>query len=312
MRPSLAVLTIAAGLALPTGVAAASTVSVDPPGGPAVLESGPFASDVTSRLVNFSALEFRDAAQPLTAGAGCTAGPPVSCVATDQDIRFGPASDRFRGFSLAPITISAGGGSDTIRTAGARNVVTAGGGNDQVWENGNASGSVDGGPGNDKLFSFEASADDVGGPGNDLVTTGSARLDNMLSGGDGNDELVASGFGAGTVDGGSGADVIVLDAQFGGYSADGGNGNDVIAGGPDSSEVTAGGGSDVVDVSGDGPGDTVDCGSGVDVVFYDAGDSVSRNCEIRTRGAAPRLPQIADARADAAAFVAAMPAIPAF
>src|SRR3954454_24061364 len=136
MRPSLVLLTVTAGLALPTGVAAASTVSVDPSGGPAVFESATLASDVTSRLVAFTSVEFKDAAQTLTAGPGCVAGPPVSCAAIEQDIHFGPGNDRFRAFSLEGIAISAGGGNDTIRSAGGVNIVRAGAGNDSVWEDG--------------------------------------------------------------------------------------------------------------------------------------------------------------------------------
>ena len=312
MRTPLVVVVLTAGFALPTGVAAASTVSVDPPGSPAVFESGASASDVTSQFVDGTTLQFKDAAQALTAGAGCTAGPPVSCEASDQDIRFGSGSDRFRGFSLAPITISGAGGADTIRAAGQINTISAGTGNDSVWENGNGRGSVKGDGGNDKLYSFEAAANIQGGSGDDLLTTSSARLNNLLSGGDGDDELVVTGAGEGTVGGGADDDVIVLDAPFGGWTANADGGNDIVAGSTGADTVFGGRGNDVIDVSGDGGGDTVDCGTGTDVVAYDAGDTLSRNCEIRYRGSLGTIPQVQDARDDAAAFVAAMPAIPAF
>jgi Ca2+-binding RTX toxin-like protein len=308
----LAVLTAAAGLALPTGVAAASTVSADPPGTPAVFESGLAASDVTSQLVAFNTVQFKDAAQALAAGTGCAAGPPVACAAMDQDLRFGPMSDRFRGFSLARITISGGGGSDTIRTAGSRNLVSAGGGDDMVWENGNSGGTVKGDAGDDKLYTFEAEADLQGGTGDDLLVTRSARLGNQLAGGDGDDELVAMSPGTGALAGGGGNDVIVLDTPFGGFSADGGGGSDTVAGSSGADQVAGGAGSDLIDVSGDGPGDSVDCGTGIDVAFYDAGDVVSRSCELRLHGPAPANPRVTAARADANAFIAAMPAIPAF
>jgi Ca2+-binding RTX toxin-like protein len=312
MRPTpLAVLTITAGLALPTGVAAASTVSVDPPGGPAVFQSGPAASDVTSQLTD-TTLSFKDAAQVLTAGTGCVAGPPVSCEAVDQDIRFGNANDRFRAFSFGAIAISAGGGSDTLRASGLYNIVSAGAGNDQVWENGSSNGSVKGDGGNDKLYSFEASANVQGGAGDDLLTTRSSRSDNLLSGGDGEDRLVVTGAGSGTVNGGTDADVIVLDAELGGYTAGGDGGNDIVSGSPGADIVNGNGGSDLIDVSGDGGGDTVDCGTGSDVVGYDEGDTVSRNCEVRHQGSLGTIPQVEDARDDAAAFIAAMPAIPPF
>jgi Ca2+-binding RTX toxin-like protein len=313
MRPTpLAVLTIAAGLALPTGVAVASTVSVDPPGSPAVFQSGPAASDVTSQLVGGTTLQFKDAAQALTAGTGCVAGPPVSCDATNQVIHFGNGNDRFRAFSLEPITITSDGGADTIRAAGSVNTISAGGGNDSVWENGNGVGSVKGDGGNDKLYSFEAAANIQGGTGNDLLTTSSARLTNLLNGGDGDDELVATGGGEGTINGGTDDDVIVLDTPFGGWTANADGGNDIVAGSDGRDTVFSGGGSDLIDVSGDGGQDTVDCGSGADVVVYDTGDTISRNCEIRYRGSIGTIPQVQDARDDAAVFVAAMPAIPPF
>jgi Ca2+-binding RTX toxin-like protein len=310
MRSSLAVLTITAGFALPTGVAAASTVSVDPPGGPAVVEAGPAASDITSQLTD-TTLSFKDAAQVLTAGPGCVAGPPVSCEAEDQVIHFGNANDRFRARSFGSITITAGGGADTIRASGVFNVISGGGGADRVWENGNSNGSVSGDGGNDQLYSFEASARMMGGAGDDLLTTSSSRFDNELAGGDGDDELVVTGAGSGTVAGGAGSDVIVLDADAGGYVAEGEGSADIIAGSPWSDTVNGGGGNDKIDVSGDGPGDTVDCGTGTDTVAYDIGDTISLDCENRRRSALS-LPAVQQARDEAAAFVAAMPAIPPF
>jgi Ca2+-binding RTX toxin-like protein len=312
MRFSLAVLTLAAGVVVPTGVAHASTVSVDPGTGAAVFQSGPAASDVTSQLVAFTSVQFKDAAQTLTAGTGCVAGPPVGCAATEQDIRFGNGNDRFRAVSIQPITITAGGGADSIRTAGSFNTVSAGTGNDSVWENGNSKGSVKGDGGNDKLYSYEASANIQGGAGDDLLTTTSPRFDNSLSGGTGDDDLVVTGVGSGTLSGGDDDDVIVIDAQFGGYTADGGAGNDVISGSPGADTVTGGPGTDYIDVSGDGPGDTVDCGSGFDVAIYDAGDVVAKNCELKTHGPVGAIAPVTSARNDAAAFIAAMPAIPAF
>jgi Ca2+-binding RTX toxin-like protein len=308
---SLAVLTITAGFALPTGVAAASTVSVDPPGGPAVFTSGPGASDVTSQLTGMT-LSFKDDAQALTAGPGCVAGPPVSCDAVDQVIHFGNAADRFRARSFEGITITAGGGADTLRAAGEFNVISAGGGSDKVWENGDSNGSVSGDGGNDELYSFEAAARMQGGAGDDLLTTSSSRFDNQLSGGDGDDELVVTGAGGGTVSGGTDDDVIVLDADASGYTANGEGGADTISGSPWSDIVNGGGGSDVIDVSGDGPGDTVDCGSGNDFVAYDPGDTIARNCEYRYPGTIGPLTNVEQARAHAGAFIAAMPAIPAF
>jgi Ca2+-binding RTX toxin-like protein len=312
MRPTpLALLTLTAGLALPTGVAVASTVSVDPTGGQALFTSGPAPSDVTSQLTD-TTLAFKDAAQILTAGPGCVAGPPVSCSAVDQVIRFGNGSDRFRAFSFGSITITGGGGGDTLRAAGESNVVSGGAGADRVWENGNSIGSVRGDGGNDELYSFEASARMQGGAGDDLLTTSSSRFDNDLDGGDGDDELVVTRAGSGTVSGGTGSDVIVLDADAGGYVANGEGSADTISGSPWSDTVNGGGGNDLIDVSGDGGGDVVDCGAGTDVVYYDAGDSVSRNCERRRRTSPGTIDEVQQARDHAAAFVTLMPAIPPF
>jgi Ca2+-binding RTX toxin-like protein len=313
MRPTFALLTVAAGVALPTGVAAASTVSVDPAGGPAVFLSGAPASDVTSRVAD-GFVTFKDSLQPLTAGANCTAGPPVACAATAQDIRFGYGNDRFRGFSRFQISVSGGGGRDAIRAAGEYNIVSGGNGNDSVWENGNSLGAVNGDAGDDRLYTFEAPARLHGGTGNDLLVAGAVNFGNQLAGDDGNDELVvpASAGGSGTATGGAGADVIVIDTQFGGYTIDGGSGSDTIDGGPGVDTVTGGSGGDVIDVSGDATADSVDCGSGFDIVYFDAGDTVASNCEIRRPGPAPALPQVTAARANADAFVTAMPAIPAF
>jgi Ca2+-binding RTX toxin-like protein len=312
MRPtSLALLTLTAGFALPTGVAVASTVSVDPAGSPAVFQSGPGTSDVTSQLTG-TTLSFKDAAQLLTAGPGCVAGPPVSCEAVDEVIHFGIGADRFRARSFGSITITGGGGADTLRASGQFNLISAGGGNDKVWENGDSNGSVSGDGGSDELYSYEAAARMQGGAGEDLLTTSSTRFDNELSGGDGDDELVVTGAGSGTVSGGTDADVIVLDADAGGYTANGEGGADTISGSPWADTVNGGGGNDLIDVSGDGGGDTVDCGSGGDIVAYDAGDTIARNCEVRHRGSIGSIAKVQDARDHAAAFVASRPAGPAF
>src|SRR5690348_9389480 len=95
MRSQVALLTVTAGLAMSTGVAAASTVQVE--NGAAVFRSGSRASDLVTRQVGLPAFSFEDALQTTTAGAGCTAGPPVSCAADSQDIRLSNKADSFRG-----------------------------------------------------------------------------------------------------------------------------------------------------------------------------------------------------------------------
>jgi Ca2+-binding RTX toxin-like protein len=313
MRSTFALSLIAAGLALPAGVASASTVSVPVAGGPAVFQSGGKASDLVSRL-DFTSLAFKDFAQALSAGAGCTAGPPVSCDATRQELHFSPRNDRFRGFSNAEIVIDAGAGKDTLRTAGLWNIVDAGDGADSVWENGDSIGSVHGGAGADKLYSFEAAANIFGDGGDDLLVDGSfSGRPHALDGGDGSDELVtlSSGRGSGAATGGAGADVIVIDTPVGDWTIDAGSGPDTVSGGPGVDTISAGSGNDVIDVTGDGNADDVTCGGGYDKVYADPEDTVAADCEIIV-GATPSLPAVAAAREDAADFVAAMPDIPAF
>jgi Ca2+-binding RTX toxin-like protein len=314
MRSPLALATLAAGLALPAGIASASTVSVPATPGPAVFQGGTLASDLTTRLEPVLGLQLEDFAQTLTPGAGCVAGPPVACAGTtSQDIRFGNRADAFRGYSRGPITITAGGGRDSIRAAGEWNSIYAGDGADSVWENGNSLGSVNGEGGDDKLYTFESPARLHGGTGNDLLVTGAFNWGHQLTGDEGADKLVAlaSGSGSGIASGGDGADVIVIDTSAGGYTADGGAGNDTLSGGPDADAISGGAGKDTIDVTGDGVADTVECGTEVDTVYADPEDSVAADCE-RVRRTAPVLAAVATARADAAAFVAAIPAIPAF
>jgi hypothetical protein len=296
-------MSVTAGLLAVPGVAAASTVSVDVPGGPAVFRSGPQASDLTVT----PSLEWSDAAQPLIAGPGCVQGPPVTCSAFAQDIRFGGGNDRYRSFTPFPITVSGAGGADSIRAAGLYNTVDAGNGADQVWENGDSVGDVDGGYGNDKLYSFEADTPVDGGPGNDLVITAATTFRDVQLTGDGGDDEIVARSARGTASGGNGNDVIALADAGAGWTANGGPGADVIGGSAFPDTVAGGGGNDIIDVSGDGPGDSVNCGGGIDTVIYDVGDVISGNCETRRIGPLAEQPKITRARADAAAFVAAMP-----
>src|SRR4051812_39102307 len=133
MRSTVALLTVSAGLIASTGVAAASTVQVE--NGAAVFRSGSRASELVTHDVGLPAFSFEDARQVTTAGPGCTAGPPVSCVADSQDIRLSNKADSFRGRSSFPLTVTAGGGADSIRAAGGDNIVYGGDGGDDVWAN---------------------------------------------------------------------------------------------------------------------------------------------------------------------------------
>src|SRR4051794_25453336 len=252
MRLTLAMMTLTAGFAPPTGVAAASVVAVPNPGGPAVFVSIS-ASDVVSQLVAFTSLQFKDLAQPLTAGPGCVPGPPVGCPATiHQELHFRSAADRFRAFSNAHITISAGGGPDTIRAAGDLDTISGGAGDDDIWENGNTPGTIKGDAGNDEIYSYEADSNLQGGIGNDLLVSHSNLINIKMSGGDNDDQLVVESVGKGTLTGDAGNDTIVLNTQFGGFTADGGPGLDTIAGSAGKDKIFGGDDNDVINVTGGG------------------------------------------------------------
>ena len=304
MRSKVALLTVTAGLAMSTGVAAASTVQVED--GAAVFRSGSRASDLVTRDVGFPAFSFADALQSISAGTGCTAGSPVTCDADRQDIRLSGRPDRFRGRSSFPISVTAGGGADSIRASGGENTVSGGDGNDDIWANGNSGSTVSGGAGADRIYGFETEPQLQGDGGGDLLVMAASSFGGQISGGDGADELVNRGLGRASLSGDGGNDVIVLDSSFSGSAASGGVGNDTIQGGAGADTPNGDGGYDVIVSAGDGEIDTVDCGSGWDVVYADADDVVD-HCEVVLIGDAPELPQVAAAREDAQDFVAAMP-----
>ncbi len=306
MRFSLAPVTLTIAVLVPAGVASASTISLT--GTTMEYQAAPKASDV---IVSRS-LEVKELLQPVTVGAGCVPGPPISCPgATSARFDFGNKADTFRSFSFFPYTINGNGGGDAIRAAGLRNFVDGGDGRDSIWENGNSSGIVHGDDGDDKLFSFEASSEVHGNADDDLVVTGAAGNGALLTGDGGFDQVVATS-GGGVASGGARADTIVVDA-FQAWTIDGGPGADTIKAGSGQDTVTSGGGNDVVDVSGDAESaDSVTCGNGrYDTVYADSDDVIAGDCE-SVSYSTPALAAVDTARADAAAFIAAMPAIPAF
>jgi hemolysin type calcium-binding protein len=130
-------------------------------------------------------------------------------------------------------------------------------------------------------------------------------------GGEGDDEFVVT-FGGGSASGGIGADTIVVDT-FRTWAIEGGAGPDTIRAGTGQDGVAGGDGNDTIDVSGDpGSADSVSCGHGrADAVYADDDDLIAADCEAVSLST-PVLAAADTARADAAAFVAAMPAIPAF
>ena len=306
MRSSLALLTLTIAIGAPAGVASASTVSLD--GTTMDYQAGPKASDVIAN----AGLQLKELLQPVTIGAGCVAGPPISCPgAQSARFEFGNKPDAFRGFSFAGYTVNGNGGGDSLRTAGNWNIVNGGDGKDRIWENGNFPGVVHGDDGDDKIFSFEHASEVHGDADDDLLVTSAGG--NVITGDAGND-VIAPLSGFGSASGGSGADTIVTPAigsRF--WTINGGAGADTIRTSAGSDTVTGGDGNDVIDVSGDpGTPDSVNCGNGrYDTVYADADDLIGDDCE-SVSNSTPTLTAVDDARADAAAFRAAMPDVPAF
>ncbi len=306
MRSSLAPLTLTIALLVPAGVASASTVSLD--GTTMDYQAGPKASDVITNL----GLQLKELLQPVTVGAGCVAGPPISCPgAQSARFEFGNKPDTFRGFSFATYMVNGNGGADSLRTAGGENIVSGGDGKDRIWENGNVPGKVHGDDGDDKIFSFEHASEVHGDADDDLLVTSAGG--SVITGDAGND-VIAPLSGYGSASGGSGADTIVTPAAGSmSWTINAGAGADTIRAAAGSDTVTGGDGNDVIDVSGDwGTPDSVSCGNGrYDTVYADADDVMGDDCET-VSDSTPTLTAVDDARVDAAAFRAAMPDIPAF
>ena len=133
---------------------------------------------------------------------------------------------------------------------------------------------------------------------------------------DAGNDVTAPLSGLGSASGGTGADTIVTPPDAGSRSfgtINGGAGADTIRATAGSDTVTGDDGNDVIDVSGDlGTPDSVSCGKGrYDTVYADADDVIGGDCET-VSDSAPTLTAVDDARAEAAAFRAAMQDIPAF
>jgi Ca2+-binding RTX toxin-like protein len=141
-----------------------------------------------------------------------------------------------------------------------------------------------------------------GTPGDDLLTApgpparvfGLEGTDSLFSdsndrsdGGEGNDRL----SGQGLMLGGSGDDSFSLgfpraraDGQSGDDRIEGSSGADTIAGGTGRDRISARSGNDTIRVK-DGARDSVSCGGGSrDRVSADRGDTISRDCEVVSRG----------------------------
>lgn len=307
---------LTAALALPAAAGASSVTAVTPPDNSIPLTTftgGPDVNDVTfeGRLV----FTWTDAAQPLKAKVGCTAGTPVTCLSGDAQVNLGGGDDRFNNpYANRSVTVEGGAGNDTLSANGNITAVSGGADDDtiNVRANGIPAGHGDGG--NDRLlggdgFSLKAT---VSGDGGDDLVVGFSRGD-AATGGNGNDQVLSVN-GRGTLDGGAGSDVLVnLGANPGGLTELGGIGADTIVGTPGGGDaVDAGPGADVIDVSGnDDPefpiSDTVTCGDGKDTVYADADDTIAADCEKVKPGPAPALPGVADAIAH---LKATFPSVP--
>src|SRR5215207_2692381 len=152
---SLALLAVVSATLVAPAVTFASTVSIEEDG-TAVFRSGAHASDATldTRITGDPA--FTDAAQTLTAGAGCMAGNPVVCpdAWSAQAFKLGGGNDRVRAWTSAwTLSVAAGGGNDDIEASGGSTDVNAGPGNDRVVAGSNGTAQVTGADGDDNIRS---------------------------------------------------------------------------------------------------------------------------------------------------------------
>lgn len=299
MWNSRAVLVAAAVTSLSApAVANASDVGVDPTSGAAVFATAP--GETTNLTVanvqggDPFALSFVDAGTTLTAGAGCTAGPPVVCVPTAGtsgpavEARLGIGDDRVRALlGFGTPVVHGNWGNDTLTLGGQLVGADGGPGDDIIRATANVTSTLAGNGGDDALAGRESDAELSGGDGRDLLA--GAALVNNLQGGDGNDTLiglVASPFGTGSMDGGAGSDLVAFAAENAvAWTINTGAGPDVVLASGHGDTISAGGGPDLVNAR-NGVVDTVGCGAGPDLVFADREDVLS-GCELVLRTAPP-------------------------
>lgn len=320
MNRSLLAVSVFAALLIPAS-AEASTVSATgaAPYTSVLFQAGPGPSDVTLTSSGVFASDiWSDAAQTLTAGAGCTAGVgSVTCPYGSVQVNFRNANDRFTNtLSFSDLTIHGNGGADTITANGESTWAYGDGGSDTIDVNSNGTTRAFGGTGADDLRARGGGAEMDGGDGTDLVV-GQSGVDKSIAGGAGADQVFSVlGF-ASNLDGGPGNDTIVsLGAGFhthGTVNILGGDGADTIQGSAATTDqVDAGIGKDVIDVY-DGNTimiDTVTCGPNVDWVYADATDTVAADCEHVVRGPAPDLPAVDAAKAHLAEAFPDAPQVP--
>jgi Ca2+-binding RTX toxin-like protein len=317
MRRLPLALAVALGLAVPaTASAATITVSGGTPPQLTFQAARGEANDVT--VGDFldpergRGLTVSDDGAPLTAGAGCDAGPPLLCPIGPIAMHLGDRADRASVISIDDDAAVWGDeGDDDILASGLSTTASGGSGDDHVRVNSNEDAAAFGGTGNDLIeaaSSFRARG--YGESGNDLVVQGRS-IQAILDGGSGTDIVIGLPRAFGTVEayGGTGADLLAIQPTGGsgpiaGWTLAGGDGDDHIAGGPGEDTITGGSGRDHVYVAGGGV-DTVRCGSGRDVVHADEEDAVAGDCEVRRIARAGSVPaQVSSARRRAAALAA--------
>jgi hypothetical protein len=300
---------------LAPAVASASDVGVDPTSGVAVFATAPGeTSNVSVANVDGGdpfALSFADAGNALNAGAGCTAGSPVVCVAgggtagPGVELRLGPGDDKARALLGFGAPVAHGGAGDDELTLGGQTADADGGaGDDTIRASSNQTATVAGNSGDDGLAGRGSDAELSGGPGRDLLA-GAAEF-NALSGGEGNDTLIGlttSPFGTNTMDGGVGNDLVAFAPEnVVGWTISTGPGIDEVVASGHGDAISTGTGPDIVDAR-NGVADTVNCGSSLDLVFADRDDALS-GCEIVVRARPPFAdPRVAPAIARAQALL---------
>ena len=162
------------------------------------------------------------------------------------------------------VTISAGGGSDTITTYGVAPTVTA-------YSFGKGV-TIDAGEGNDSIDSSGASNSIEGGAGSDTIINTSYGMDATIKGGDGNDSICNSA--RAKIYGSAGNDTLINTNLGAGASLYGNSGSDYISTyNSDGVLIDGGTGADTIDLRGTANGLTVTGGTGDDLI-YNAGSSV--------------------------------------
>jgi Ca2+-binding RTX toxin-like protein len=176
---------------------------------------------------------------------------PLRVEVDANDVVSGPCPPRYV-FLEAFVVVEGTEGADSLASAGPPTRLNGLGGDDLLSGQG-ARDRLDGGAGNDRLF----------GQGLLLGGTGDDRLDG------GSGSFLPSGVRA---DGQAGEDQIL-----------GTRAADSLTGGTGRDTISARGGNDSVRAR-DGSRDRVTCGGGRDRVSADRGDTVSRDCEVVSRG----------------------------